>query len=291
MSKRLPPIESLRILEACVRNASFTRAAHEIGITPAAVSLRMRNLEAEVGTLFTRSGPRLEPTRAARALAAQLAEALSLIQAAVADCRGRMPSLRLTTVPSFATHWLAPRLARYHERTDSVPIQLDAAIELRTTTQFDMAIRTGRGSWPDFDVTQLMPVELTPMVSPALMAGVRLRSPTDLASLPLLPHDDWPSWFRSAGTRTPRLRFCADEYPTYELDAMAAVAGAGAALLSPTLFAPLLSEGKLAQPFAQVMRGPSWHYLLLEPHDTRAAVLGFRAWLQSELEECQGATR
>jgi LysR family glycine cleavage system transcriptional activator len=284
MSHHLPSIESLRILEACVRHASFTRAADEIGVTPAAVSLRMRNLEAELATqLFIRSGPKLEPTPAAVALAARLSEALCMVQAAVADCRRSEQGLRLTAVPSFAARWLAPRLARYHQRPEAQPVQLDASVELRAPTEFDMAIRTGRGNWPEFEVTRLTPVDVTPMLSPTLAASVRLSSPVDLAKLPLLPHDDWPLWFHRVGAPSRRLRFCAAEYPTYELDAVAAMEGTGVALLSPTLFGSLLKEGKLIQPFPELLRGPSWHCLLLKRCETRTAVHGFRSWLQEEM--------
>jgi LysR family glycine cleavage system transcriptional activator len=162
-------------------------------------------------------------------------------------------------------------------------VQLDASVELRAATDFDIAIRTGPGNWPDFEVTRLMPVDVTPMLSPVLAASVRLSSPDDLAKLPLLPNDDWPLWFRRVGVQARRLRFCAAEYPTYELDAVAAMEGTGVALLSPTLFGSLLQEGKLIQPFPELMRGPSWHCLLLKRGEARAAVHGFRSWLQEEM--------
>jgi LysR family glycine cleavage system transcriptional activator len=283
MRKRLPALESLRVLECCVRLGSFTRAADEIGVTAAAVSLRIRNLEADLGTrLFVRSGPRLQPTAAANALAARVATALSDMHAAVAVCRGAVQTLRVTAPPSFASRWLAPRLARYHARADAVPIQIDCSAELRASAEFDVAIRTGVGVGSD----RLLPVEATPMVSPSLAATVKLSSPADLAKLPLLAHDDWPRWFEYAGVRAPRLRFCADEYPTHELDAAAAIEGAGVALLSPTLFASALREGKLVQPFPEIIAGPKWHYLLLNPAAPGPAAQGFRAWLEAELRRC-----
>jgi LysR family transcriptional regulator, glycine cleavage system transcriptional activator len=284
MSRRLPPIESLRVLEACVRHSSFTRAAAELGVTAAAVSLRMRNLEAELGKrLFARSGPKLQPTPAAVALAASVAEALRMMEDAVGSYRRSAQPLRLTVVPSFASRWLAPRLPRYYQRKGSTPIQLDVSIDVRSGAEFDMAIRTGRGDWPEFEVTQLMPLDSTPMLSPRLAATVPLQSPRDLTKLPLLQHDDWPPWFRHAGVRSPRVRFGAPAYPTSELDAVAAVEGTGVALLSPTLFASLVREGKLVQPFREVLSGSSWHYLLLKPGEERPAVRDFRAWLQEEM--------
>ena len=287
MARRLPALESLRILEACVRHSSFTRAAHEVGLSAAAVSLRMRNLELHIGAeLFERSGPHLRPTRAARVLAARVAETLRDVYAAVAECRSDVQPLRLSAAPSFASRWLAPRLARYHQRADAAPVHIDCSAELRAGAHFDLAIRTGLGHWPEFATQRLMPVAATPMLSPALAATVRLQSPADLAQLPLLAHDDWPLWFRQAKVRLPRLRYCADQYPTHELDAVAAIAGAGVALLSPLLFASALREGQLIQPFATVTRGPKWHFLLSDPAETRPAVRGFGAWLLAELATC-----
>lgn len=286
MRKRLPPLESLRVLGACVRHGSFTRAADDLGVTAAAVSLRIRNLEAELGTrLFERAGPRLQATDAAVALASRVDDALRTMQAAVAACRGETQTLRVTATPSFASRWLAPRLARYHQRADAVPIQIDCSADQRAADDFDVAIRTGLGAWPDFVVSRLLPVESTPMLGPSLAATLKLSCPADLARLPLLAHDDWPRWFQHAGVHATRLRFCADEYPTHELDASAAMEGAGVALLSPTLFASALRDGKLVQPFPTVMAGPKWHYLLLNPLAANPAAQGFRAWLEAELTD------
>ena len=124
--------ESLRVLEVCCRHAKFTRAAAELGVTPAAVSLRIRDLEAELGTkLFRRSGPKVEPTAAASVLALQISEALNLMRAAVSDCRGGAEPLRVTVVPTLAGRWLTPRLPGYHRMPDAVPVRLDVSAELR----------------------------------------------------------------------------------------------------------------------------------------------------------------
>jgi LysR family glycine cleavage system transcriptional activator len=287
MSTRLPALESLRVFEACCRHANFTRAAAELGVTPAAVSLRIRDLEAEFGTkLFRRSGPRVEPTTAARALASRISEALNLMRTAVHECRSAAEPLRVTVVPTLAGRWLTPRLPGYHRRPGTAPIRLDVSAELRAKETFDVALRTGLGNWPGFEAIPLMPVESTPMLSPALAATVELLEPTDLAALPLLSHEDWPQWFREAGAEHPNMRFYADDYSTHELDAAAAMEDTGVALLSPILFAPLVGEGRLIQPFQHVMRGPNWHYALLDPREARPQVRAFCAWLEEEARAC-----
>src|SRR5262245_16738756 len=66
MSQHLPPFPWLQAFEATARHLSFTRAAIELGITQAAVSHRIRNLEDLLGAkLFLRDGNSVALTAAA----------------------------------------------------------------------------------------------------------------------------------------------------------------------------------------------------------------------------------
>src|SRR4030095_13918106 len=151
MSKRLPSLESLRFVEACVRHGNFTRAASELGVTPTAVSLRIRDLEAELGAkLFHRSGPRITATEPGGALAGRIGEGVGHARLPVEAFQGEDQTLRVTCVPTFGMRWLAPRLARYHALPDAVPIALDVAAELRPPEDFDVAVRTGLGGGRGF---------------------------------------------------------------------------------------------------------------------------------------------
>ncbi len=115
MRKRLPSLDSLRVLGACARHGNFSRAASELKITPTAVSQRMRALEAELGVkLFMRHGPKLTTTDRAKALGQRIDQALTLMRTAVDDCRRVRQPLRVTCAPTFAARWLMPRLATYH---------------------------------------------------------------------------------------------------------------------------------------------------------------------------------
>ncbi|WP_229726880.1 LysR family transcriptional regulator [Sphingomonas alpina] len=285
MQRRPPSLESLRVFEACVRNASFTRAAAELGVTPSAVSLRIRDLEADMGvTLFVRAGPRVIATDAGRVMAGRIGDALGRMRAAVDTCARTTQALRLSAPPSFAARWLSPRLAAYHALPGAVPIRLEATAEVRGRGAFDLAIRTGLGDWADLETVRLMPVDAAPMLSPALRAGASLDRPEQLADLPLLPHDDWQRWFAEGNLSPPALQFAAIDYPTHDLDALAAVDGAGVALLSPTLFASLLEQGALVQPFARTIVGPAWHYLVLHRDEARAAVLQLADWITAQTD-------
>ena len=48
MSRRLPPLNSLKAFEAAARNLSFTKAADELFVTQAAVSHQIKTLEEQI---------------------------------------------------------------------------------------------------------------------------------------------------------------------------------------------------------------------------------------------------
>ena len=158
------------------------------------------------------------------------------------------------------------------EQPGGAAIELDISSDVRDPTAFDVAIRTGRGGWDGLDEYPLTPVDVTPMVAPALLGSRTLAAPEDLADFDLLPHPDWGKWFARAERPMPSgLRFVAVDYSIFELIANAAVGGLGVALLSPTLFRPLLDEGLLVAPLATVLKGPDWYFALIREGDQRPA--------------------
>ena len=60
---KLPPLNALRVFDAAARHLSFTRAADELAVTPAAVGQQIRALEDVLGVvLFRRTSKGLELT-------------------------------------------------------------------------------------------------------------------------------------------------------------------------------------------------------------------------------------
>jgi LysR family glycine cleavage system transcriptional activator len=167
-------------------------------------------------------------------------------------------------------------------------IELDISSDVREPTAFDVAIRTGRGGWDGLAEYPLMPVDVTPMVAPSLLAARSLEAPEDLSAFDLLPHPDWGKWFARAERPMPAdLRFAPVDYSIFELIANAAVAGLGVALLSPTLFRPLLDDGLLVAPLRTVLKGPDWYFVLVREGDERSAPRGFCNWLCEEARASQ----
>ena len=278
MRKTLPPLDSLRVLAACVRHGNFSRAASELGITPTAVSQRMRALEAQIGVkLFKRHGPKLTTTDRAKALGQRLEQALWLMRSAVDDCRRLKQPLRVTCAPTFAARWLVPRLATYHAVPGADAIVLDNIQAVLPADAFDVAIRSGVGPWPGYSAAKLLTEHRTPMFSPKWASGpLTVKA---LLQMPLIPDPGWTAWFKLAGVGNAKPEFVATRFPNYELEAQAAVQGIGAALLSPLLFADLRAQGALIAPFPWMLEGPGSYWLLSADESSECH---FVRWMKSQ---------
>ncbi len=143
------PLNGLRVFDAAARHLSFTRAADELAVTPAAVGQQIRALEDVLGVVLFRRTPKgLELTAEAedglsslRAGFLQFEDAVRAMQAGQSS-----KSLTIAAPRDFAAKWLAPRLARYG-RGDSemrfVLVTTDGDLDF-TEANLDLAIRLTR---------------------------------------------------------------------------------------------------------------------------------------------------
>ncbi|HTG77157.1 MAG TPA: LysR family transcriptional regulator, partial [Steroidobacteraceae bacterium] len=125
--KPLPPLTSLRAFEAAARLLSFTRAARELHVTPAAISHQIRGLERHLGVeLFRRGSRRLTLTDSGQLAAEHLREGFDRLARGVGVLRGGQRNGQLTVgaTPSFATRWLVPRLPRLARRVPGIELRL-----------------------------------------------------------------------------------------------------------------------------------------------------------------------
>jgi len=137
MTRSLPPLTSLRAFEVASRSLSFTKAARELHVTPAAISHQIRGLEQFLGvTLFQRTGRKVELTEHGHLAAEHFREAFDRIARGVQALRPqtREGDLAIGVTPSFATRWLVPRLSgliaalpnvTLRIRTGTAPVDFD----------------------------------------------------------------------------------------------------------------------------------------------------------------------
>ena len=256
----MPSLKALRAFEAAARLGSFTAAGRELFVTQGAVSRLVQSLERDIGvSLFTRRGRHLDLTPEGRRYAATLGDGFRTIRQATEAIRftGRPDVLTVSVLPSFATKWLAPRLAAFLDAHPTVDLRISASRQL---TDFDdgvdAAIRYGAGDWPGTISHLLMRDEVFPVCSPDLLAPEGpLAGPADLADVTLLHGDapeDWAVWLEAAGLEGPNLTR-GPRFSDGAALAQAAIDGAGVALGRISLVGLDLKAGRLVRPFGPTL--------------------------------------
>jgi LysR family transcriptional regulator, glycine cleavage system transcriptional activator len=299
MNNRLPPLGALRAFEAAARLMSFSKAADELNVTPAAISHQIHALELDLGVaLFRRRNRSVALTDSARVLLPGLSEAFGQIRASVRRLRAHNDSgtLTVTASPSFAAKWLVLRLHRFQERCPDIDVRISATDEVVDLMNggFDMGIRYGAGRYPGLEVELLLKNEVFPACSPRLLeTGPPLRVPDDLRHHALI-HDQtverdplvptWSMWLKAAGVRgvpaAPGLSFSAGHLA---LDA--AIAGRGIVLALSTIAAADLAAGRLVRLFSLALPDLFAYYIATAPSALdRPKVRLFHDWLRQEAD-------
>lgn len=260
-------------------------------MTQAAVSYQIKMLEDRVGApLFVRMPRQVSLTARGQQLAPAVTEAFNALRAAFAGVEETIQSvISLTTLSTFASNWLIPRLGRFQQLFPNIAVQISVAQHVVDLAQseFDLGIRSGNGEWPGLEAHLLFPNHFTAVCSPDLIRGARLKEPADILKFPIISPSDpwWNDWFRAAGLHDVDLsRRLDNSLGVQQFEGMAAIAGQGFALINPYFFSSDLAEGRLVQPFA-VMGTSSRGYWLVYPKARKRSpkIEAFRDWILSEV--------
>ncbi|MFP5305566.1 MAG: transcriptional regulator GcvA [Gammaproteobacteria bacterium] len=260
----LPQLDLLVGFEAAARHLSFTKAAAELHLTQSAISRQAQALEQQLGVpLFERRHRALLLTEAGQVLYRSVGEALRMLEQTTRRIRGlKSPrTLTVTTVVSFASLWLVPRLPlfRAQQPLADVRIAADNRIVDLARERIDVAIRYCSPERAPPHARKLFGEEVLPMCSPRLLKDRSrpLRAPEDLRHHTLL-HDhmtdvtpwlEWPTWLQAHGL--PDLKPAGDlRFSLYDQMIQAALDGQGVALGRLPLLAHLIAGGRLVAPFA-----------------------------------------
>ncbi|MGH8348307.1 MAG: LysR substrate-binding domain-containing protein [Pseudomonas sp.] len=202
-------LNALRAFEASARHQSFSAAAAELNVTPAAVGQLVRSLEDWLGTpLFHRSS-----SGRVRLIATEIAEnALPDIRAGFDRLTLGLERLKegegggvltVTVSPAFAAKWLLPRIESFHAAWPDMDVRLDTnlrAVDF-VAQRIDIGVRYGPGNWLGLKAEKLMDEEVYPVCSPNLLKdSARLQTLNDLARETLIhdlsmdSHTDFPTW-------------------------------------------------------------------------------------------------
>lgn len=294
-------LNALRAFEASARHQSFSAAASELHVTPAAVGQLVRTLEDWLGTpLFLRSTSgraRLVATEAAERALPDIRAGFDRLAVGLERLKESSASavLTVTVSPAFAAKWLLPRIDRFQAARPDTDLRLETSLKAVdfVAQRVDIGVRYGTGHWPGLSANKLLDEEIYPVCSPKLLAGPgRLQKPDDLAGETLI-HDlsmdshtgfpTWETWLWKAGaTWVPGKRGMQINNSAAVLQA--AIDGHGVALARSVMARDDLAAGRLIRLFPDIdCASELAYYVVYRPECAGLPkLLAFRDWLIAE---------
>lgn len=301
MSRRLPPLNAIRVFEAASRNATFTEAASELSVTQGAVSRHVATLESWLGTkLFVRNLRGIALTPKGAVYARIVRGALDQLDYGTRQLKEEPDEnlLRLKVPPTFAIRWLAPRLARFHA--------LNRALELQITTSHhavdfnredvDACIHSDTLPPPNARCHRLFGEIILPVCSPRVLERTpALHEPQDLANHVLVSSmhrpRDWPTWLAAAGVA----HIDGNNGIRVENSALAyqaAIDGVGVVIAQRSFIDEDLRNGRLVAPFAlQVPADGSYYFAYPAERPKCDRVAAFEEWILREAIKMEESLR
>lgn len=292
--RKIPNFVLLRAFEAAARLQSFTLAAHELHLTPSAISHQVRELEEVFGrALFVRGHRRVDLTSEGRRLMESLTRVFDALETCCAEVN-LAPSDQVLSVycaPSFAAKWLGPRLPGFTKEHPRITIRLSSGsepLDLTRAREVDVAITYGHAlQRPGVEVMPLGKERIVPLCSRSLKHPK--RSWRDLMSeLTLIDSQlnqvTWRDWFVLNGLPMPQRP--RQSFDRGALSISAAVDGMGVALETTRFAERELVRGDLIEVgptvFKHIQR--EMHFLSQRTTDTQLdKVKRFREWLLQEV--------
>jgi LysR family glycine cleavage system transcriptional activator len=263
----LPPLASLRALEAVGRLLSFRKASEELCISQSAVSYHIKTLEDDIGIkLFSRHARGIAFTPDGEAYWRTVRTAFGLIEEATSGVRpaSGAQNVRLSVLPSFATGWLVQRLQEFTEAWPRIHVSIDPRLELADLDngEADVAIRYGLGNWPEVQCEKLLPERLLLVGSPALLkSGPPICKPQDVLAHTLLyvsrPYE-WQLWADANGVDLSGARSL--KLTEYNIVMQAVTDGMGLAMGRELLITEKLRSHLLVDPMGQAVSPASLGY-------------------------------
>lgn len=247
-------IQHLYTFHVVARTGAMQDAAHELGVTPGAISQRIRAVEERHGVrLFTRSKKGIVLTVAGLSLQSEIGNAFSTIEAAhEKHLIGQNSTVRISASASFAHSMLVSSLGRFADAHPDINVTVeteDRLVDLKSEP-IDLAIRHGLGEYTGLTSEWLCSPELVLVASPALLEKHGpLNTPADCLRYKLLPDctgKDWSIWFEAHGVDAKDATY-GMQYGSDFLAVKAAIEGQGVALLKDVFVNESVAAGHLVR--------------------------------------------
>ncbi len=287
-------LRQLRVFAAVARHLSFVRAAKELNLTPPAVSMQIKELEAEVGLpLFDRSSHQVTLTFVGEYVLSHVRRVLAALRDAedmVAQFRGLKTGELDVGMVSTAEYFVPRMLAQFHTEHRGIEVRLqvcdsrEGLADLMDQGTIELAImgRPPKG-WPSrAEPFAFHPhVLVTSIDHPFRRAEeVQARALADQAFIVREPGSGTRAAledYLEAHHVTPRIVM---QMPSNEAIKQAVMAGMGIALLSQHTLGLELANGLIAMPNVEglpLMR--RWHVVHKQGKTLSPAAEAFRYFM------------
>lgn len=294
--RTLNRLKWLQVFEATARHGSFTGAAQELGVTPAAVGQLVRSLEDWVGHPLlhrTHTGKeRLTLVDEARDALQDITLGLDKLEAGLNKLRGRQARSVVVVTASqvLVMNWLMDRLNRFSEVHENIDLRLNVTEKLMDVShgEVDIGIRCGQGDWAGVNKTWLMDEEAVLVCSPRIVPPEKVTCGEWLATQKLI-HDDtphpganFPSWEAVlSALNSPKARERGLHINSTSAVILSALGGRGVAIVRHALVKKLIETGQLVQLHPNHRWPLKWSYYVVTPQKsvTRSEVNVFHDWL------------
>ena len=290
--RRIPSLRGLEAFGAVARAGNLAGAADSIGITPSAVSHRIRGLEEELGVQLLQRLPRgLALTEAGHRYRVGVEDAFALLARATADLLGPDLSrpLTISLTSEIGIRWLMPRFHRFRAQHPDIDVAILSTYELANLSagEADLALRYGEGPWPGLKAEPILRFAVSPLCAPRLIEEIQGLPPAAALAIGTLIRaydDDWDTWLEAAGAAgvkpARQLRFV-----DYSMAVAAAINGQGIVLGYSGYVEKEVAAGLLVQPFDLTIPVRKAYYLVyLEERLADQRLRAFRDWVISESE-------
>ncbi|MDO7192593.1 LysR substrate-binding domain-containing protein [Acinetobacter nosocomialis] len=294
-------LNALKAFEASARYKSFSEAAQELNVTPAAVGQLVRALEDYLGfPLFYRQSKgknRLITTEVAEMVLPDIQAgfdklAIGLEKLKLGSSTG---VLTVTVSPAFATKWLLPRIDQFQNKWPDLNVRLD--MNLKTidflANKIDIGIRYGEGGWADLDAIKIMDEEVYPVCSPSFLQNRDSKICLEDLLTEILIHDQsmeahskfptWEKWLEAAGFSSFQNK------RNIQINNSAAVLqttmdGHGIALARSVMVQDDIRAGRLIRLFPNINYQSPLSYYIVYRHELSnlPRILAFKEWMIQE---------
>ncbi|MGY6028521.1 LysR substrate-binding domain-containing protein [Phytobacter sp. AG2a] len=298
--RSLNRLKWLHAFEAAARHGSFTGAAQELGVTPAAIGQLVRSLEDWVGHPLlnrSRSGKeRLTLVEEAQDALADITQGLDKLEMGLNKLRGRRARsvVVITASQVLVMNWLMERLNRFSETHENIDLRLNVTEKIMDVYhgEADVGIRCGQGDWQGVHKTWLMDEEAVLVCSPRLVPPEKISCGTWLATQKLIhddtPHPgaDFPTWEDVfTAVNAPAAKESGLHINSTSAVILSALSGRGVAIVRKALVKQLIETGQLIQLHANQRWPLKWsYYIVTSPTASeRREVKVFHDWLIQEV--------